>query len=138
MQFLALGAVALLLVLWASRQPVFKRRAWRLGSAASALAAFTGAAYAAVRESWAAAIVLLVMGLWFAASVRSGGTAPKSASSRMSADDARSVLGLGPDAGPEEIKAAYTRLMRMAHPDKGGTSGLAAQLNAARDRLLRG
>jgi hypothetical protein len=27
--------------------------------------------------------------------------------------------------------------MRMAHPDKGGTSGLAAQLNAARDRLLQ-
>jgi len=26
--------------------------------------------------------------------------------------------------------------MRLAHPDKGGTSGLAAQLNAARDRLL--
>jgi hypothetical protein len=25
----------------------------------------------------------------------------------------------------------------MAHPDKGGTSGLAAQLNAARDRLLK-
>jgi hypothetical protein len=30
------------------------------------------------------------------------------------------------------------RLMRSVHPDKGGTSGLAAQLNAARDRLLRG
>jgi hypothetical protein len=26
--------------------------------------------------------------------------------------------------------------MRMAHPDKGGTAGLAAQLNAARDKLL--
>ncbi len=26
----------------------------------------------------------------------------------------------------------------MAHPDKGGTAGLAAQLNAARDRLLDG
>ena len=29
-----------------------------------------------------------------------------------------------------------TRLMRAVHPDKGGTAGLAAQLNAARDRLL--
>ena len=36
------------------------------------------------------------------------------------------------------FEAAYNRLMRMAHPDKGGTSGLAAQLNAARDRLLEG
>ena len=35
-----------------------------------------------------------------------------------------------------EIQAAYTRLMRAVHPDKGGTAGLAAQLNAARDRLL--
>jgi hypothetical protein len=26
--------------------------------------------------------------------------------------------------------------MRMAHPDTGGTTGLASQLNAARDRLL--
>jgi DnaJ-class molecular chaperone len=39
-------------------------------------------------------------------------------------------------AGPDEIQAAYVRLMRAVHPDAGGTSGLAAQLNAARDRLL--
>jgi curved DNA-binding protein CbpA len=55
----------------------------------------------------------------------------------MSADEARSILGVGPEATPEEVQAAYTRLMRLAHPDKGGTSGLAAQLNAARDRLIR-
>ena len=54
----------------------------------------------------------------------------------MSLSEARSVLGVGEDATPAEIRAAYTRLMRMAHPDKGGTAGLAAQLNAARDRLL--
>ena len=42
------------------------------------------------------------------------------------------------DATAEEIQAAYMRLMRSVHPDKGGTSGLAAQLNAARDRLLKG
>jgi DnaJ-class molecular chaperone len=54
----------------------------------------------------------------------------------MSLKDAQSVLGVGPEATPEEIQAAYTRLMRMAHPDKGGTTGLATQLNAARDRLL--
>jgi curved DNA-binding protein CbpA len=56
----------------------------------------------------------------------------------MSADEARSILGLGPDATADDVRAAYTRLMRLAHPDKGGTSGLAAQLNAARDRLLKG
>jgi curved DNA-binding protein CbpA len=56
----------------------------------------------------------------------------------MSLQEARSVLGLEEGATPAQIKAAYTRLMRMAHPDKGGTAGLAAQLNAARDRLLGG
>ena len=55
----------------------------------------------------------------------------------MSLEAARSILGVGPDATAKEINAAYTRLMRMAHPDKGGTTGLAVQLNAARDRLLR-
>jgi curved DNA-binding protein CbpA len=50
--------------------------------------------------------------------------------------EARSILGVAEDATADDIQAAYTRLMRLAHPDKGGTSGLAAQLNAARDRLL--
>jgi curved DNA-binding protein CbpA len=54
----------------------------------------------------------------------------------MSLKEARSILGVSADADPDEIEAAYRRLMRMAHPDKGGTTGLAAQLNAARERLL--
>jgi curved DNA-binding protein CbpA len=55
----------------------------------------------------------------------------------MSLDEARAILGVGPTATAPEIRAAYTRLMRRAHPDQGGTSGLAAQVNAARDRLSR-
>ena len=64
------------------------------------------------------------------------GPAPQRAG--MSASEARSILGVEPEATPEQIRAAYTRLMQRAHPDKGGTTGLAAQLNAARDRLLKG
>ncbi len=54
----------------------------------------------------------------------------------MSLAQARSILGVGPAATAADIRAAYKRLMRRAHPDLGGTSGLAAQLNAARDRLI--
>ena len=51
--------------------------------------------------------------------------------------DPYKVLGVPRTATEAEIKEAYGRQMRLAHPDKGGTSGLAAQLNAARDRLLK-
>ena len=40
-------------------------------------------------------------------------------------------------ATPQEINAAWKRLMGRAHPDQGGTEGLASRLNAARDRLLK-
>lgn len=140
MPYLALGllALAIFLMLTRGRRPLLKRREWRLASAGAALAAFTGAAYAGVRAEWPIAIVLVVMGLWLASSARlpPAGSRPQ-ASSRMSVEEARRILGVGPAATRQEIQAAYTRLMRMAHPDAGGTAGLAAQLNAARDRLLR-
>ena len=138
MLYLALSGAALALYFWVTggrlRMP---RREWRLLTAAMSLAAFTGAAFVGVRGSWGVAIVLAVIGLWLAASTRkTAAAAPPPASGRMSADEARRILGVGPDASREEIQAAYARLMRSVHPDKGGTAGLAAQLNAARDRLL--
>jgi hypothetical protein len=136
MIYLALGGAALALYLWVTGgKPILKRREWRLLTGAAAVAAFTGAAFAGVRGSWGPAIVLIVVGLWFAASTRKTELSPP-ASGRMTADEARRILGVGPEATRAEIQAAYTRLMRLAHPDMGGTAGLAAQLNAARDRLL--
>ncbi|MGH6964536.1 MAG: J domain-containing protein [Phenylobacterium sp.] len=142
MLYLALGAAGLAFFIWVSGgKPILKRREWRFTSAAFALAAFTGAAFVGLRGAWWEAIVLVVLGLSLAASARrtpgptaSGGRPPRSG--RMGVNEARSILGVAEDATAEEIQAAYTRLMRLAHPDKGGTSGLAAQLNAARDRLL--
>jgi hypothetical protein len=139
MAYLLLGAAALWFIVSISRgKTVLKRREWRFVSGAGALVAFTGAAYAAVRGAWEPAIVLVVVGLWLALSTRTTGAAPgpPRSAGRMSLDEARSILGVSAEASSDDIQAAYTRLMRMAHPDKGGTSGLAAQLNAARDRLL--
>ena len=140
MLYLALGAAALALYVFASRgKPVLKRREWRILAGMFALVAFAAAAYTGLRGNWPVTIVLIVFGLWLLTSTRSTGAAPaRPAKGRMSLDEARSILGVSADATEAEIKAAYTRLMRLAHPDKGGTSGLASQLNAARDRLLRG
>lgn len=138
MLYLALGAAALAFFVWIGRgKPILKRREWRFTSAAFALAAFTGAAFVGLRGLWWEAIVLVVLGLSLAATARRGETGPRTPrSGRMGLSEACSILGVSEDATPAEIQAAYTRLMRLAHPDKGGTSGLAAQLNAARDRLL--
>lgn len=51
-------------------------------------------------------------------------------------NEARAILGVGPDAGREEIINAHRSLMQRMHPDRGGTDYLASRLNAARDRLL--
>lgn len=140
MLYLAIGCAILVLFLWASRgKPVLKRREWRFLAGAFAVACFAAAAYVGMRGGWGKSIVLVVLGLWLAISTRRTGipSPPPRTSSRISDTEARSILGVDANASDEDIKAAYARLMRMAHPDKGGTSGLAAQLNAARDRLLK-
>ena len=148
MLYLALGFAALALFVWMGRKgrPVFQRRAWRVLSGLASVAAFAAAAFLAVRGGWAFAPALVVLGLWLAMSARSAGAGPglgtdsagrPSGKSGLSEREARDILGVGPEAGPDEIQAAYTRLMRRSHPDAGGSAGLAAQINAARDRLLR-
>jgi DnaJ family protein C protein 19 len=67
----------------------------------------------------------------------SGGTPPpRRQGSAMTRAEAYEVLGLKPGADPEEVHAAHRRLMRMAHPDTGGSDWLASRVNQARDVLL--
>ncbi|WP_425998920.1 J domain-containing protein [Caulobacter sp. DWR1-3-2b1] len=141
MIYLLLGGVVLALVFWGSRKPFLKGDGWRVGAGVVALAAFAGAAYTTIRGGWGTGLVLGVFGLWSAAEARrrpATRAASGPAVSGPSVSEARSLLGVGANATAEEIKAAHARLIRLAHPDKGGTAGLAAQLNAARDRLLKG
>src|SRR5690349_6537122 len=139
MGLIALGALALLALVWLGRggDLVLKQRGWRITSGAFALAALAGAALLAFREAFIPAGGLLLLSLWLAVAARRNSPAPaappppRPRASRMSLDEARSILGVGEDATPAQVRAAHKRLIRMAHPDKGGTSGLAAQLNAA-------
>ncbi|HWJ71157.1 MAG TPA: molecular chaperone DnaJ [Sphingobium sp.] len=50
---------------------------------------------------------------------------------------AADLLGVSPEADAATIHAAYRRLMARNHPDAGGSAGLAARINAARDLLLK-
>lgn len=67
-----------------------------------------------------------------------GEPAPPPSSAAMTREEAFEVLGLSPGASPADIKAAHRRLMRLAHPDQGGSTWIAARINRARDILLDG
>jgi DnaJ-domain-containing protein 1 len=139
--YLLFAGVVLVLLLWgtAAARVWLRQARWRITTGAFSLGVFAAAAFVTARGGWPEGLLLGVIGLLLALSTRwprASPTAPRP-DSRMSVEEARAILGVTPNATPAEIRAAYSRLMRMAHPDQGGTTGLAAQLNVARDRLLR-
>ena len=54
----------------------------------------------------------------------------------MTHESALSLLGLSANAGVTDIKRAHRRLMLKMHPDHGGSTEAATQLNLAKDFLL--
>ena len=136
MIWLALGAGLLALFVALGRASARGHRSeWRAAAAFIALAGLVAGAAMVVRGAYGPGAACLLGALVVATLSRRPERARRP-SSRMAAGEARALLGVDERAGPEEIQAAYVRLMRRVHPDAGGASGLAAQLNAARDRLL--
>jgi hypothetical protein len=144
MLYLLIGAAIVLLIMLGAGKSFLKLPTWRIGSAIGSLFMFAAAFFLFMNRAWPAAIVVAVIGIWMAVSARfprahqrSGPKSDAVRADRMSEAEARSILGVGEGATREEIQAAYSRLMKRVHPDHGGAAGLASQLNAARDRLLK-
>jgi len=58
------------------------------------------------------------------------------ANGKMSTSQAYEVLGLDENASADEVKKAHKRLIQKLHPDRGGSSYLAIQINTAKDVLM--
>lgn len=136
LSWLVLAAIGLWALIRLGRHGERRGRAqWRVAATLFSAVLFGVGVLVAVRGAWLPAAGLIGAGLWLTVASRQRVLAPRSEA--MSEAEARSLLGVPPSATSEEIKTAWKRLMGRAHPDQGGTEGLASRLNAARDRLLK-
>lgn len=138
-----MGLISLVLagvVVWAlirlGRQTEGPRRGqWRVAATLISAALLAGGLLALSRGVWITGAGLCAAALWLTVASRIRAVPPRAEG--LSDTEARAILGVSAEATAQDITAAWRRLMARAHPDQGGTEGLAARLNAARDHLLR-
>lgn len=146
MQFiiLLLGAVVLYFAIskYLSKQPenfndIFRKALAVVLGATSFIILIKG--NIAVAGVLATAAVLSWQGsLWaFLQSKADGAQFPSHKKEGMTRGQALEILELNENATHADIKAAHHRLMMKIHPDQGGSGYFAAQLNQAKDLLLK-
>lgn len=137
---LALAGIALWALVRLGRQGERPGRGqWRISATVLAAVLLGGGVLAVARGLWLWGAGLMVAGLWLVVSsrLRTPAARAETRSEALSEAEARAILGVGADATAGQIQSAWRRVMARAHPDQGGTEGLAARVNAARDRLLK-
>lgn len=143
---LALAAIAVWALVRLGRQSEGPRRGhWRIAATILGAVLLAGSVLAGSRGAGFAAAGMMAAGFYLIVTsrIRPAVSAARPAGRRplapgvMTEAEARSILGVSASASAQDINAAWRRLMGRAHPDQGGTEGLAARVNAARDRLLK-
>ena len=81
---------------------------------------------------------VMAIEMWRSNAIRGNeaGAAPPVTAQKMTIAEAAAVLGVAPDAGVDDITAAYRKLISQIHPDRGGTDYLAAKINEARELMM--
>jgi hypothetical protein len=134
--WLVLVAIGVWALVRLGRQTEGPRRGqWRVAATLTSAVLLAGGALQLSRGGWISGAALAGAGLWLTVASRMRAV-PKRAEG-LSLPEAASILGVSVDASPDVVNTAWRRLMARAHPDQGGTEGLAARLNAARDRMMR-
>eukprot|EP00294_Goniomonas_avonlea_P002546 CAMPEP_0114555364 /NCGR_PEP_ID=MMETSP0114-20121206/8711_1 /TAXON_ID=31324 /ORGANISM="Goniomonas sp, Strain m" /LENGTH=104 /DNA_ID=CAMNT_0001740487 /DNA_START=63 /DNA_END=377 /DNA_ORIENTATION=+ len=66
-----------------------------------------------------------------------GGSEKAGFEADMSRKEAARILGLPPSARFEQIKEAHRKLMRLNHPDTGGSAFIATKINEAKEKMVK-